>query len=210
MAAGIATPRAASDRRSTRRSACSKDCWSTRGRRVRRLTSPALAFADRNICSSAACSDRDRPDRSSPSIESSGARGVDAVFVSHALALRHPVGARLPAAGRRRARRAHGRGDRSGGEEARRDGRWPLENPHPGPVHFEMEGGAGEPSRWNTLRALRVVTERGSARTRAVPVRVDPPGGRASLRRRSGRQTASRWAARHRSMPEARTSQAGR
>ena len=48
------------------------------------------------------------------------------VFVSHALALRHPVGPRLPAPGRRRARRAHGRGDRSGGEEARRstgDGR---------------------------------------------------------------------------------------
>ena len=36
-------------------------------------------------------------------------------------------------------------------------GRWPLENPHPGRVHFEMEGGAGEPSRWNTLRALRVL-----------------------------------------------------
>jgi hypothetical protein len=36
-------------------------------------------------------------------------------------------------------------------------GRWLLENPHPGPVHFEIEGGAGEPSRWNTLRALRVL-----------------------------------------------------
>jgi hypothetical protein len=36
-------------------------------------------------------------------------------------------------------------------------GRWPLENPHPGPVHFEMEGNAGEPSRWNTLRATRVL-----------------------------------------------------
>jgi hypothetical protein len=36
-------------------------------------------------------------------------------------------------------------------------GRWPLENPHPGPVHFEMEGAAGEPSRWITLRALRVL-----------------------------------------------------
>jgi hypothetical protein len=43
------------------------------------------------------------------------------------------------------------------------DGRWPLENPHPGPAHFEMESGAGEPSRWNTLRALRVLrwAERG-------------------------------------------------
>jgi hypothetical protein len=37
-----------------------------------------------------------------------------------------------------------------------RNGRWPLENPHPGQAHFEMEGAAGEPSRWNTLRALRV------------------------------------------------------
>ena len=37
------------------------------------------------------------------------------------------------------------------------NGRWPLENPHPGPGHFEMEGRAGEPSRWNTLRALRVL-----------------------------------------------------
>jgi hypothetical protein len=36
-------------------------------------------------------------------------------------------------------------------------GRWPLENPHPGPVYFEMEGAAGEPSRWNTLRAIRVL-----------------------------------------------------
>ena len=36
-------------------------------------------------------------------------------------------------------------------------GRWPLENPHAGPVYFEMEGRAGEPSRWNTLRALRVL-----------------------------------------------------
>jgi hypothetical protein len=36
------------------------------------------------------------------------------------------------------------------------DGRWPLENPYPGRVHFELEG-AGEASRWNTLRALRVL-----------------------------------------------------
>jgi hypothetical protein len=37
------------------------------------------------------------------------------------------------------------------------DGRWPLENPHAGEVHFDMEDGAGKPSRWNTLRALRVL-----------------------------------------------------
>ena len=36
-------------------------------------------------------------------------------------------------------------------------GRWPLENPHPGAAHFDMEGPAGEPSRWTTLRARRVL-----------------------------------------------------
>jgi transcriptional regulator with XRE-family HTH domain len=37
------------------------------------------------------------------------------------------------------------------------DGRWPLQNPHPGYVHFAIDEGEGEPSRWNTLRALRVL-----------------------------------------------------
>jgi len=37
-----------------------------------------------------------------------------------------------------------------------RDGRWPLQNVHEGNAHFEMEDGDGKPSRWNTLRALRV------------------------------------------------------
>lgn len=39
-----------------------------------------------------------------------------------------------------------------------RDGWWPLDTIHPGTVHFHMEDGAGEPSRWNTLRALRVLS----------------------------------------------------
>ena len=37
------------------------------------------------------------------------------------------------------------------------DGYWPLENTHMGPTHFEMEGPDGFPSRWNTLRAIRVL-----------------------------------------------------
>jgi hypothetical protein len=37
------------------------------------------------------------------------------------------------------------------------DGRWPLDRTHPGEVHIEMEGPPGTPSRWNTLRALRVL-----------------------------------------------------
>jgi hypothetical protein len=35
------------------------------------------------------------------------------------------------------------------------DGRWPLQAKIPGKFHFEMEK-PGKPSRWNTLRALRV------------------------------------------------------
>ncbi len=37
------------------------------------------------------------------------------------------------------------------------DGTWLLENTHPGKVHFTLEEGDGRPSRWNTLRALRVL-----------------------------------------------------
>ncbi len=37
------------------------------------------------------------------------------------------------------------------------DGRWALENTHPGRMHFAMEEGDGKPSRWNTLRAMRVL-----------------------------------------------------
>lgn len=39
----------------------------------------------------------------------------------------------------------------------RDDGRWPLEHSYPGKVHFAMDAGDGLPSRWNTLRALRVL-----------------------------------------------------
>ena len=38
----------------------------------------------------------------------------------------------------------------------RKDGTWPLQQKHPGKVHFEMEQ-TGGPSRSNTLRALRVL-----------------------------------------------------
>lgn len=37
------------------------------------------------------------------------------------------------------------------------NGRWPLQNPYADRVHFEMEGGVGKASRWNTLRCLRVL-----------------------------------------------------
>jgi hypothetical protein len=39
----------------------------------------------------------------------------------------------------------------------RPDGTWLLENTHRGKVHFMLEDGDGRPSRWNTLRSLRVL-----------------------------------------------------
>ena len=45
----------------------------------------------------------------------------------------------------------------SSAPSARTTARWLLENTHPGDVHFELEDGDGRPSRWNTLRALRVL-----------------------------------------------------
>jgi hypothetical protein len=42
-------------------------------------------------------------------------------------------------------------------ERRRDDGRWPLQHKHAGRVWFDMEA-TGGPSRWNTLRALRVLS----------------------------------------------------
>jgi len=38
-----------------------------------------------------------------------------------------------------------------------RDGRWKLQNKHPGKAFFELEQ-VGQLSRWNTLRALRILS----------------------------------------------------
>ncbi len=61
-------------------------------------------------------------------------------------------------------RAAGGPADRRLGEavalvrgKRRPDGTWLLENTHPGAVHFPLEDGDGRSSRWNTLRALRVL-----------------------------------------------------
>lgn len=45
-------------------------------------------------------------------------------------------------------------------EKRRTDGKWPLQARHPGQVHFDMEK-PRQPSRWNTLRALRVLSRYG-------------------------------------------------
>jgi len=38
----------------------------------------------------------------------------------------------------------------------RPDGKWTLGSPHPGKMHFPLEE-SGQPSRWNTLRAMRIL-----------------------------------------------------
>jgi hypothetical protein len=45
-----------------------------------------------------------------------------------------------------------------------KDGTWSLQARHPGQTHFEMER-PGQPSRWNTLRALRVLKHFGMDET---------------------------------------------
>ena len=41
-------------------------------------------------------------------------------------------------------------------KKRRKDNKWPVQAKHPGQTHFDMEK-TGGPSRWNTLRALRVL-----------------------------------------------------
>lgn len=41
-------------------------------------------------------------------------------------------------------------------QRQRKDGLWPVQHRHPGRIYFDMEK-TGGPSRWNTLRALRVL-----------------------------------------------------
>ena len=79
------------------------------------------------------------------------------VLVPALVLLRRPARARPPARRRRRARRARRRGDRGRQGQSDRDGRWPLQNVHEGETHLEMDDGEGQPSRWNTLRAMRVL-----------------------------------------------------
>ena len=49
------------------------------------------------------------------------------------------------------------------------DGRWPLQNVHAGEAHIQMDDGEGQPSRWNTLRAMRVTAWFGQLREVPTP-----------------------------------------
>ena len=47
-------------------------------------------------------------------------------------------------------------------KKRRKDNKWPVQAKHPGQTHFDMEK-TGGPSRWNTLRAMRVLKHFGEA-----------------------------------------------
>jgi hypothetical protein len=73
------------------------------------------------------------------------------------------------------------------------DGRWLLENTHPGEVHFTLEDGDSQRSRWNTLRALRVLSwYEAFAPCAAVP-RAQDEIARISPRKSGSRRSISGW-----------------
>ena len=85
---------------------------------------------------------------------------LDALLVSGHLALRRAAGTGLSARRRRQARRAGRRGGRAGGEAAAPERAMAAERPSPRSgqrLPFDMETEVGRASRWNTLRALRVL-----------------------------------------------------
>jgi hypothetical protein len=88
---------------------------------------------------------------------SQGRRRVDPLHLPDLVALRRAAGARVPAPRRRQARRARSQAIDLVASKRGGDGRWPLETRHPGEMLVETDEGEGRPSRWNTLRALRVL-----------------------------------------------------
>ena len=151
-AAGTARSRTARRcRRSRRRSTCSRACSSTSGRSAARTRCARPASAARRTSSSAGCS----AGKSTGEVID---EALAPVLVPDLVPLRRPARPRLPARRRRdagRARRGGDRGRRSAIATPTADGR--SRTSTTGATHIEMEAGEGPPSRWNTLRALRVL-----------------------------------------------------
>jgi hypothetical protein len=54
-------------------------------------------------------------------------------------------------------------------QKRRDDGRWNLDKVHEGAVHFDIDDGVGKPSRWITLRAMRVLRWAETSREPSIP-----------------------------------------
>ena len=164
-AAGTARPRTARcGPPSTRRSTCSTACSSSNERRAGRRRCARPGAAARSTSSNGACSAARAPRRSSTRRTSSFAfpyywhydvlRALD--YFRRSGADPDPRMAEAVAVVR---------------SKRQPDGRWLLDRIHPGRVHFDLEGGVGTPSRWNTApRApgARVVGPDGLTRSRVV------------------------------------------
>jgi hypothetical protein len=73
------------------------------------------------------------------------------------VALRRAARARVPAPSRRCSRRARGRGDRASRFQACPRRPVAARDRHLGVIPVKTDEGKGQPSRWNTLRVLRVL-----------------------------------------------------
>ena len=147
----LRTERARRARRSTRRSTCSRGCWSTSARPAG--PAPSSATARRR-------GEEYLLERSLFRRKSTGEVAVAAylrVLVPAPLALRRAARARLLPPRPTPPTSAWPRRSSSSRSKQQADGSWLLEHTHPGAVHFALEDGDGRPSRWNTLRALRVL-----------------------------------------------------
>ena len=135
---------------STRRSMCSTACSSSSARPagLRRCARPAAAA--RSTCSSAACSAARAP-----------ASVVRPAYLEFAFPYywHYDVLRALDYFRRSGANPDPRMAEAVAVVRSKRqpDGRWLLDRIHPGRVYFDLEGGVGTPSRWNTLRALRVL-----------------------------------------------------
>ena len=139
-----------SARRSTPRSTSWKGCWRTSARPVARRNPSRRDAGARSTSSNGSCSGARAPARSStrPGCNSRfRPAGTTTCCVPSSTSARPAI---------RRTRGWTKRCDLLRSKQ-QPDGTWLLENTHPGKVHFALEDGDGRPSRWNTLRALRVL-----------------------------------------------------
>ncbi len=84
-------------------------------------------------------------------------RRVDALCLPDLVALRRSAGARVPALRRVAPDERVAEAIDLVASKRDDDGRWPLETRYPGKIPVETDEGEGRPSRWNTLRAWRVL-----------------------------------------------------
>jgi len=150
MAGGTAKHPKAGALHSIAPSACLKDCSNTNEQGANRRPSPGPARGPKTICSSAACSARFAPGKV---IEKRWLRFSFPTFW-HYDVLR----------GLDYLRNAGIKPDSRVAEvievvmqRRHQNGRWPLNLLHPEHIPLQMEADVGGASRWNTLRALRVL-----------------------------------------------------